>query len=47
MQKTRTSPRETYRNQKTRLDSVWEWLRPFCSQPQVGSLKEPKPVVVQ
>ena len=37
----------THLNQKIRLDSVWEWLCPFCSKSQVGSLKEPKPVFVQ
>ena len=26
---------------------LWEWPRPFCRQPQVGSLKGPKPVVVR
>ena len=41
------NPCVTHLNQKIRLDSIWEWFRPFCSQSQVGSLKELKPVFVQ
>ena len=29
-----------------RLSYIWGWLCPFGSHPQVGSLKEPKPVFV-
>ena len=29
-------------NYYTNLDSIWEWLHPFCSHSVVGSLKEPK-----
>ena len=38
------SPHAACLNYQTKLDSIWEWLCPFCSHSQVGSLKEPKPV---